>query len=147
MISRSVSYGDGLGADLAEAVAHCTSIWVSNPDGVIHALMKPVIDDLPEVSAARLRALGDIGPETRRRSLNSTTGAAEFVVGVTSMRLRHGGDWSLFRCSCGRRCRKLRLFEGRSGMRALHPRDGNALSYRDGVSFQQARRSDRAEAD
>lgn len=73
--------------------------------------MKPVIDSLLEVSAARLRASGDIGRDTKTTTIKFDDSGAEFVVGVTSMRLRHGGDWSMFLCRCGRRCRKLRLFE------------------------------------
>ena len=75
--------------------------------------MKPVIDDLPEISAARLRALGDIGRDTKTATVRFDDSGVEFVVGVASRRLSHAGDWSLFLCRCGRRCRKLRLFEGR----------------------------------
>jgi hypothetical protein len=75
--------------------------------------MRPVIDDLSEISAARLRALGDIGRDTKTATVRFDDSGVEFVVGVTSMRLQHGGDWSMFRCSCGRRARILRLFDGR----------------------------------
>jgi hypothetical protein len=77
--------------------------------------MKPVIDDLPQISASRLRALGEIGRDTTATIIRFDNGESgvEFVVGVTSMRFRHGGDWSLFQCRCGRRCQKLRLFEGK----------------------------------
>ena len=76
--------------------------------------MKPVIDDLPQISAARLRALGEIGRDTMTATIRFDDGESgvEFVVGVTSMRFANGGDWSMFRCRCGRRARKLRLFEG-----------------------------------
>lgn len=74
--------------------------------------MKPVIDDLPAVDASRLRATGVIGRETK--TTNVRFDDSEFVVEVVSKRLQRGGDWSMFLCPrCGRRCRKLRLFEDR----------------------------------
>jgi hypothetical protein len=73
--------------------------------------MKPVIQDLPEVSAATLRALGVIGPETKATTI--AFGDIEFVVEVALHSFPQGGSWSKFRCPrCARRCRKLRLFEG-----------------------------------
>ena len=77
--------------------------------------MRPTIDDLPQISAARLRAMGEIGRDTNAATIRFDDGESgvEFVVGVTSMRFRSGGDWSLFQCLCGRRCQKLRLFEGK----------------------------------
>ena len=76
--------------------------------------MKPVIDDLPAVSAARLRALGDIGRDTKTTTIRFDDGESgvEFVVGVALRRFPNGGSWSMFHCRCGRRCRILRLFEG-----------------------------------
>ena len=76
--------------------------------------MKPVIDDLPAVSAARLRALGDIGRDTETATIRFDDGESgvEFVVGVALREFPNGGSWSMFRCHCGRRCRILRLFDG-----------------------------------
>jgi hypothetical protein len=72
--------------------------------------MRTVIDDLPVVLASRLRALGVIGRETKTTTI--AFGDVEFVVEVTSKKFpRCGGDWSMFRCHCGRRAQKLRLFE------------------------------------
>jgi hypothetical protein len=76
--------------------------------------MKPVIDDLPVVLASRLRALGLIGRDTKTTTIKFDGNEVEFVVEVTSKKFpRCGGDWSMFRCHCGRRCQKIRLFEGR----------------------------------
>jgi hypothetical protein len=82
--------------------------------------MKPVIDDLPVVLASRLRALGEIGPDTKTATVRFDNGESgiEFVVGIVQHRFSNGGDWSMFRCpSCGRRAQKLRLFEGRPACR------------------------------
>jgi len=76
--------------------------------------MKPTIDDLPVLLASALRARGLIGRETTSTAVRFDDSGVEFVVEVTSKKFpRCGGDWSLFRCHCGRRCQKLRLFEGR----------------------------------
>ena len=75
--------------------------------------MKPVIDDLPAVLASTLRALGVIGRDTKTTTIRFDDSDVEFVVEVALRRFPNGGSWSMFRCSCGRRCQKLRLFEGR----------------------------------
>ena len=48
--------------------------------------MKTVIDHLPVVLASRLRALGEIGRETKTTTIRFDDSGVEFVVGVTSMR-------------------------------------------------------------
>jgi hypothetical protein len=86
--------------------------WVSKPDGIISPTVKTTIDDLPVVLASRLRALGVIGRDTKTTTIQFDGSDVEFVVEVTSKRFpRCGGDWSMFRCRCGRRAQKLRLFE------------------------------------
>jgi hypothetical protein len=77
--------------------------------------MKPVIDDLPVVSASRLRATGEIGPDTKAATIRFDDGetGVEFVVGIVQRGFPNGGAWSKFVCPCGRRAQKLRLFEGR----------------------------------
>jgi hypothetical protein len=77
--------------------------------------MKPVIDDLPVLLASRLRAIGEIGPDTKAATIrfdNGESGVA-FVVAIVQRRFPNGGSWSKFVCPCGRRAQKLRLFEGR----------------------------------
>ena len=77
--------------------------------------MKPVIDDLPVVLASRLRAIGEISPDTKAATIRFDNGESgvEFVVGIVQRRFPNGGAWSKFVCPCGRRAQKLRLFEGR----------------------------------
>jgi hypothetical protein len=78
------------------------------------ALLYPVVsmarvfqDDLPSVSASRLRASGDITAEMAR-----TTVAGVEVV-LDPVKFANGGSWSFFRCpSCGRRARTLKLLGG-----------------------------------
>jgi hypothetical protein len=85
-------------------------------NGVIVGFMKTVIDDLPVVLASRLRATGEIGPDTRTVAIRFDNGASgvEFVVAIVQRRFPNGGAWSKFVCPCGRRAQKLRLFEGRA---------------------------------
>jgi hypothetical protein len=77
--------------------------------------MKPVIDDLPVVLASRLRATGEIGPDTKAATIRFDSGESgvEFVVAIVQRRFPNGGSWSKFVCPCGRHAQKLRLFEGR----------------------------------
>ena len=77
--------------------------------------MKPVIDDLPVVLASRLRAIGEIGPDTKAATIRFDNGESgvEFMVAIVQRRFPNGGAWSKFVCPCGRRAQKLRLFEGR----------------------------------
>jgi hypothetical protein len=72
--------------------------------------MKATFDELPSVSAARMRALGEITPAMK--TVTIAFGDVEFVVGLSLLRFANGGSWSLFRCRCGRLARILRLFEG-----------------------------------
>ncbi len=72
--------------------------------------MKIAIDDLPMVSASRLRALGEITPEMKATTVQF--GDVGFVVGLSLFRWPNGGSWSFFLCPCSRRARILRLFEG-----------------------------------
>jgi hypothetical protein len=75
--------------------------------------MKPVIDDLPVLLASRMRAAGEIGSDTKTAIVRFDNGEVEFVVGIMQQRFPNGGAWSKFVCRCGRRCQKLRLFEGK----------------------------------
>jgi hypothetical protein len=81
--------------------------------------MKTVIDDLPVVLASRLRAVGEIGPDTKAATIRFDNGESgvEFVVAIVQRRFPNGGAWSKFVCPCGRRAQKLRLFEGRPACR------------------------------
>jgi hypothetical protein len=75
--------------------------------------MRQAIDDFPFVSAARLRALGEISATDATAVVSFPGSEVSFVVGLWLMRFPNGGSWSYFVCPCGRRCRVLRLFEGR----------------------------------
>jgi hypothetical protein len=72
--------------------------------------MKTAIDDLPAVSVSRLRALGDITAEAKTTTVKFDD--VEFVVALSLRKFSNGGSWSFFVCTCGRRARILRLFEG-----------------------------------
>jgi hypothetical protein len=72
--------------------------------------MRTAIDDLPAVSVSRLRALGDITAEAKIATVKFDN--MEFVVALSLRRFPNRGSWSFFLCSCGRRARILRLFEG-----------------------------------
>jgi hypothetical protein len=75
--------------------------------------MKPVIDDLPVVVASKLRSAGFIGRDTTSAIIRFDGSDVEYTVEVTSKFFpKCGGDWSMFRCHCGRRAQKLRLFKG-----------------------------------
>jgi hypothetical protein len=92
--------------------------------------MKTVIDDLPMVLVSRLRAIGLIGRDTKTTTISFDGSDHEYVVEVTSKKFPHcGGDWSMFRCHCGRRCQKLRLFEGRPSCTAC-VREAGVCRYR-----------------
>jgi hypothetical protein len=73
--------------------------------------MRLAIDDLPFVSASRLRALGEIGPDDATASVTFPAGEV-FTVGLSHIRFPNNGSWSFFICACGRRCRTLRLYAG-----------------------------------
>jgi hypothetical protein len=73
--------------------------------------MRTAIDDLPRVSASRLRALGEIGPETKVTTVSFDE--ISFNVGVALVRFPNGGSWSLFVAPCcGHKVRTLRLLDG-----------------------------------
>ena len=73
---------------------------------------KVAIDDLPaSESVSRLRAAGVIGPETAVTTV--VFGDVSFNVAVVHRTFPNGGSWSFYQCPCGRRCRILRLYEGR----------------------------------
>jgi hypothetical protein len=70
------------------------------------------IDDLPgSESVSRLRASGVITAETAVTTVSF--GDLSFNVAVSHRKFPNGGSWSFFQCPCGRRCRVLRLYEGR----------------------------------
>ena len=80
--------------------------------------MEPVIDDLPAILVSRLRAIGEIGPDTKAATIRFDNGESgvEFVVAIVQRRFPNGGAWSKFVCP-RRRAQKLRLFEGRPACR------------------------------
>jgi hypothetical protein len=90
--------------------------------------MRLAIDDLPRSeSVSRLRAAGVIASDTV--VANVAIGDRCFNVAVVHHHFPNGGSWSFFVCPCGRRCRILRLYEGRElacrrclGTRGLRPR-------------------------
>jgi hypothetical protein len=90
------------------------------------AEMRIFIDDLPSVSASRMRALGEIRAEDRATTVSR--GGVEFTVALALMRFRNKGSWSYFICWCGRWCRVLRLHGDELGcMRCLRAK---GLRYR-----------------
>ena len=80
--------------------------------GVSFNYMRVAIDHLPFVSASRMRAAGEIRPEDKTTAV--TFGEVSFTVGLSLVRFPNRGSWSFFICDCGRRCRTLRLFEGKT---------------------------------
>jgi hypothetical protein len=71
--------------------------------------MEPVVfqDDLPSISASRLRATGVITADMTRTMISGVEVVLDLV------KFANGGSWSFFRCpSCDRRARTLKLFEG-----------------------------------
>jgi hypothetical protein len=73
--------------------------------------MRTRIDDLPHVSASRLRAAGLIRPDDTTATVAFPDGSS-FLVGLQHRRFPNNGGWSFFICACGRRCRTLRLHNG-----------------------------------
>jgi hypothetical protein len=71
--------------------------------------MRTAIDDLPGLSSSRLRALGEIRPDAAAAVVQFPAGEV-FTVPLQHIRFPNGGSWSFFVCSCGRRCRTLRLY-------------------------------------
>jgi hypothetical protein len=84
--------------------------------------VKTAIDDMPMVSASRLRAQGVIRAEDATAAV--AFGDAEFTVSLSLVRFPNGGSWSFFICACGRRCRTLRLFDGELGCKGCLERRG-----------------------
>jgi hypothetical protein len=88
--------------------------------------MKTAIDDFPSISVSRMRASGEITAETKTTTV--TFGEVGFNVALALLRFPNGGSWSFFVCSCGRKCRTLRLYDGGLacrrclGDRGLRPR-------------------------
>jgi hypothetical protein len=71
-------------------------------------------DDLLEVSASRLRAIGAITADATSVVVSFGQGddALRREVRVVHRKFPNGGSWSLFLCpACGRRVRKLKLHE------------------------------------
>ncbi len=77
--------------------------------------MRIAIDDLPMVSASRMRAAGEITADMKAATVRFGDEGVEFNVALWVMRFRNGGSWSYFICGCGRKCRTLRLYEGELG--------------------------------
>lgn len=72
----------------------------------------PRRDDLPFVTSSRLRALGVI-KDGEASALIEVGGLAREVK-LAHRRFPNGGSWSFFLCpACGRRCRILRLYDGK----------------------------------
>jgi hypothetical protein len=104
--------------------------WALFVPGVITGVMarKVAIDDLPgSESISRMRAAGVITADTAVTAVSF--GDLSFNVAVSHRKFPNGGSWSFFQCPCGRRCRVLRLYEGRElacrwclGARGLRPR-------------------------
>jgi hypothetical protein len=88
--------------------------------------MRTAIDDLPCVSASRLRAAGLIRPSDTTAAVAFPAGDA-FTVGLQHIRFPNGGGWSFFLCPCGRRCRTLRLH---GGLACKHCLEAKGLRYR-----------------
>jgi hypothetical protein len=88
--------------------------------------MRTVIDDLPCVSASRLRAAGEILPDDTTATVTFPDGSS-FLVGLQHRRFPNGGGWSFFVCPCGRRCRTLRLH---GGLACKHCLKARGLRYR-----------------
>lgn len=75
---------------------------------------KPRRDDLPAISASRLRALRAITPLLKTITIELGERTDRFVVDLAHTHFPNGGGWSYFICpSCARLARTLRLLEGR----------------------------------
>jgi hypothetical protein len=89
--------------------------------------MRTAIDDLPHVSASRMRAAGLIRPDDAAATVIFPADDA-FTVGLQHIRFPNGGGWSFFVCACGRRCRTLRLHQ--SGLACKGCLAAKGLRYR-----------------
>jgi hypothetical protein len=88
--------------------------------------MRTAIDDLPSVSASRVRAAGFIGSNDTTTTVAFPDGPS-FLVGLQHVRFPNNGGWSFFICACGRRCRTLRLY---GGLACKHCLEAKGLRYR-----------------
>jgi len=88
--------------------------------------MRTAIDDLPCVSASRLRAAGKIVPDMKAATVSFPDGPS-FLVALSHLQFPNGGGWSFFLCPCGRRCRTLRLH---GGLACKHCLEARGLRYR-----------------
>ena len=73
--------------------------------------MRTAIDDLPHISASRMRAAGLIRPDDTTAIVAFPDGPS-FLVALQHIHFPNRGGWSFFVCACGRRCRTLRLHQG-----------------------------------
>ena len=106
--------------------AHAMVISMTSMSG--HRLFQ---DDLPSVSASRLRASGVVTSDMKSVVVAFGDGddALRREVKLRHMAFPSGGSWSYFLCpSCSRRCRKLRVLDGRVVCRRCCLRHG--VGYR-----------------
>jgi hypothetical protein len=89
--------------------------------------MRTAIDDLPSISASRMRAAGLIRPNDTTAAV-AFPDAPTFVVALQHIRFPNRGGWSFFVCPCGRRARTIRLFDG--GLACKHCLEARGLRYR-----------------
>jgi hypothetical protein len=89
--------------------------------------MRIVIDDLPHVSASRLRAEGLIRSNDTTATVAFPDGPS-FLVGLQHVRFPNGGGWSFFVCACERRARTIRLHNG--SLACKHCLEARGLRYR-----------------
>ena len=73
--------------------------------------MRTAIDDLPFLSASRLRAAGLIRADDTTAAVAFPAGPS-FTVGLQHVHFPNRGGWSFFVCPCGRRARTIRLYAG-----------------------------------
>jgi hypothetical protein len=84
------------------------------PEGLILALMKRTIDDLPQVRVATLVALGEIGRDAKTARVRFGDDRVEYQIGVSLRRFRNGGFWAMLVCPrCGGGAQRLRLLGDR----------------------------------
>ena len=88
--------------------------------------MRIAIDDLPMVSASRMRALDLI--QAKEGTTVVSFGDVEFTVKLSLVRFPNGGSWSFFICACGRRCRTLRFHQ--CGLACKHCLEARGLRYK-----------------
>ena len=87
--------------------------------------MRLAIDDLPSISASRMRAAGEIRAEDRTAVIR--LGDLAFTVALSHLQFPNGGGWSFFVCSCGRRAGRLRSHQG--GLACPHCLKARGLRY------------------